>query len=456
MKYRRLFTLLAIITALPSCKLFKEKEIKLNQLTTPKTKKIVRENLYNLSSTTLNSYKSFAKKFTSLMMKVNNTEKEDNLAISIPDAYLCLAISGAISNDPARDDVLSYLELNNMDELRTSVKEIVASLATLVENSEGKKVGGYNLNSVWFNPEKVALLEEKDEQLYKDLEEIFDASLFMETLTSEKANQYIKNNGLKDMPAPEIKLDDNDPDAINVMSIYYCLDYFAAEKTEGYKKEYKSGNHKMSYYYNSNESKVDYIENSNMTDVFKNDNFYGSSMPIGGLNMSFFLPNEKTALPSSIMEDVLNENYSLKQSTYVDYDNNERPTTTHNVNIKAPYFMLNNESSLFRSDLRTILPVITEKGAGERIAKAFEGPMHLDYIKQFSVMKFNYDGFYSCSATISGMKAESALWDPTYEKFNLTLDHPYIFEVNKRVRCGNDFYKVPLIVGEIVNPEYKD
>ena len=41
------------------------------------------------------------------MMEVNN-KNENSLAISIPDAYLCLAILGAISSDSARNDVLSY------------------------------------------------------------------------------------------------------------------------------------------------------------------------------------------------------------------------------------------------------------------------------------------------------------------------------------------------------------
>ena len=177
-KYRKILTLIAIARALPSCKLFNKN--KLNQLTTPKVRKIVKENYFDMSQKTYDSYMAFARKFTSYMMEVNNSEKEESLGISIPDAYLCLAICGAISTDDARNDVLSYLELNDMDELRTSVKEMIKTLATLMENSEGKNVGGYNLNSVWFNPEKVELIKEKDEQLYKDLEEVFDASLFME------------------------------------------------------------------------------------------------------------------------------------------------------------------------------------------------------------------------------------------------------------------------------------
>ena len=432
-----------------------------HRLTTPKLAKISEVRNYDISSTTFNSYTSFAKKFASLMMEVNNKDKEESLGISIPDAYLCLAITGVISTDEARNDVLSYLELKDMDELRTSVKEIVSTMGTLFKNKDDKLVGGYNLNSVWFNPEKVSLIKEKDEELYKDLEEVFDASLYLEALTSDTANQYLKENGLKDMPVPDIKLNDDNPSAINVMSTYYCLDYFPEETKQTYLNQYKSGNHKMDYTYGNNTSKVDYLTQIyDGGSVYENDNFYGSRMSIGGnLSMSYFLPNDKNALPSSIFDDVLNNNYHQKQSSYYDRENQLQDTFAHKVTINAPYFSLDNAAELNRGDLSKILPIITKRGAGERIAKANSGyEMCLDYLKQFSVMKFNYDGFYSCSVTISGMEATSAPWYPEYEEFVLTLDHPYVFEVEKNVLVDGSIAasKVPLVVGEIVNPNYSD
>lgn len=432
-----------------------------HRLTTPKLAKISEVRNYDISSPTFNSYTSFAKKFASLMMAANNKEKEESLGISIPDAYLCLAITGVISTDEARNDVLSYLELKDMDELRTSVKEIVSTMGTLFRNNDDKLVGGYNLNSVWFNPDKVSLIKEKDKELYKDLEEVFDASLYLEALTSDTANQYLKENGLKDMPVPDIKLDDEDPSAINVMSTYYCLDYFPERAKQIYLDQYKSGNHKMDYTNNGDTSKVDYITQIyDGGSVYENDNFYGSRMSIGGnLSMSYFLPNDKNALPSSILDDVLNNNYHQKQSSYYDQENQLQETFAHKVTINAPYFSLDNAAELKRGDLSKILPIITKRGAGERIAKANSGyEMCLDYLKQFSVMKFNYDGFYSCSVTISGIVPTSMTWYPEYEEFELTLDHPYVFEVEKSVLVDGSTVasKVPLVVGEIVNPNYKE
>lgn len=434
----------------------------INQLVKPTVEKVTKTYNSNLSQATYNSYSAFSKKFVSYMMEVNNLEKEDSLGISIPDAYLCLAITGVISTDDARADILNYLELSDMNALRTAVKEILATMGTLFENQDGKLVGGYNLNSIWLNPEKVHLLKEKDEQLYEDLAKVFDASLYFTALTSDAANQYLKENGLKDMPVPEIQLDDEDPSAMNTMSVYYCLDYFAEEAKEYYKQQYDSQNHKLDYTFKGQETKVDYIERTSLDEVLKGDNFYGANMNIGHLSMQYFLPNEKTALPSSILDDVLNENYAPVETTYFYIDENENevelPTKLQNIHISAPYFSLDNKTTLGRSDLKKVLPVITDHGAGERLAATYSGyPMYLDYVKQFSVMKFNYDGFYSCSVTIAGYDAESAQYEPIYKDFNLTLDHPYVFEVCKTLRIGNNkTVRVPIVVGEIVTPTYEN
>ncbi len=451
MKFKKSFLLGLTLVSLVACQ---NADISAySRLTTDKLEKISTTNYFDLSSKTYDSYMAFARKFTSLMMKENNLSNEQSLGISIPDAYLCLAIVGITSIKEACDDVLNYLELSSISELRVAVKEILKCFATLFKNRDGKLVGGYNLNSIWLNPEEVLLIKEKDEELYKDLEEVFGASIFMEALTSEKANNYLKVEGLKDMPTPKIVLDD--PCALNVMSVYYCLDYFEESAKNMYKNQYLSGKHKMDYYLNNSTSKVDYIETQQFSSVYENENFYGSSLAINHLDMAFFLPNEKKALPSSILDDVLNENYTLKNGTFKDYEGNEESTEMFNVHLSAPYFSLDNKCELDGGALSRILPVITKHGASERLVKAKNGSLFLDYIKQFSVMKFNYDGFYSCSVTIAGERATSTGIE--YPYFELTLDHPYVFEVRKQVRIDNSQYKnTPLIIGEIVNPEYQD
>ena len=435
----------------------KGQKITLSRLTTPTVNKISNKNHYQISQTTYNSYSAFAKKFSKLAISETNKEKEESLGISIPDAYLCLAITGAVSNNAARNDVLSYLELQNVEELRTSVKEILATFCTLYEDYNHKYHGGYNLNSIWLNPEEVELIKEKDEELYKDLEQLFDVSTYMEPLTSQKANDYLKDNGLKDMPVPTVKLDDDNPPSMGIMSVYYCLDFFKEETKDYYKQQYQSGTHKMDYSVNGVTSKVDYIEQNRNGSVYQGNNFYGADLDIQTLKMSYFLPNNKTSMPSSILDDVLDNNYQLKQGQYTDWEGSVQQTTTHDVHISAPYFSLDNKVNLEHNVLEKVLPVITQTGAGRRLVDPLppNNDIYLDFVKQFSVMKFNYDGFYSCSVTISGSYAESSI-PMEYEIFELKLDHPYIFEVQKSVQVGKEYTSLPIVIGEIVNPDYVD
>lgn len=434
--------------------------IELNCLTTPKVEKESEEYYFDLSSNTANSYRSFATKFSSLCFNtMRSSGFEDSLGVSIPDAYLCFALEGIISNDAARADILSYLELNNVDELKESVKEILQCFCTLYKNEDNKYVGGYNLNSLWLNPDQVALVKEKDEQLYQDLEEIFDVSTYFEALTSEKANQYMKDNGLKDMPVPEIKLDDDNPPAVGVMSAYYCMDYYPAERKDLFKKQYKSGNHKMDYQVNNQTKKVDYIETTDLNMVLEGDNFVGTFANINNLQMGYFLPNDVNASAHSIFQDVVSYNYGPKNYVITSEYGNQYITNTFDVTVSAPYFLLDNEIELDYKTLASILPVITKGGAAERMVESKNGyPLLLSFLKQFSVMKYNYDGFYSCSVTIMGNKEGSAL-EPEYKKFELILNHPYVFEVTKTIRLDHSFlntWPFPIVIGEIVNPDYTD
>ena len=430
--------------------------VQLSRLTTPKLEKISSTFNNEMSQVSYNSYSAFAKKFAKLAIETTNEGGEESLGVSIPDAYLCLAISAVISDDEARSDVLSYLELNSIEDLRTSVKDIVRTLCTLYKNRNNKLQGGYNLNSIWLDPTQMELVKEKDEQLYKDLEEIFDASTYMEALTTDKVKDYLKENGLKDMPTPDVKLNDEQPPAMGVMSVYYCLDYFEEETKLYYKRQYDSGTHKMDYEYNGTTTKVNYIQEVRNENVYEGTKFFGADLPIQNLKMTYFLPNSKTAMPSTILGDALDGNYHLKESQYTDYDGSIRETTTHEVNISAPYFSLDNKIELEHNTLKSILPKITKKGAGARMAKSiYNYDVFLSYIKQFSVMKFNYDGFYSCSVTIAGYDANSAM-PLELEKFDLKLDHPYIFEVQKNIRVNDNYYNLPIVVGEIVNPNYQD
>ena len=454
MKLKKIITATMLVGVLAACN-----KLQLTRLTTPSSEKIARygEEIKKISQKSFESYTAFAKKFSYLMLRVNNSTDEKSMAVSIPDAYISLAIMAAISTDTARNDILSYLELNNMEQLKTATSEIVGCLGTLTEGRDGNISGGYNLNSLWFNPEKVDILP-KDNNLYKDLEDIFDASLFNEGLTSERAKQYIKENGLKDLPIPDIKLNE-EPAALSAMSVFYCIDRYDHFKKNYLYNQFTSGTHLMDYYINNVLTKQNYIENTGEGFVFEGEGFHGTNYYLDNLTAQFFLPDERNAMPSTILEDAINENYELKSGIGYYEVGEEFETNAFEVTLKAPYFSIDTDCRLEDEVLRGILPEITKGGAGERIAKA-KAPgagLYLNSIKQFSTMKFDYEGFYSCSATIAEVEATAPL-PPTLETYDITLDHPYAFKIQKYVRFTGEGFNgdyLPLVIGEVVDPNYK-
>ena len=421
----------------------------LNRLITP-THQQTRDGINRMSLTTYNSYKAFAKKFVTLMMDVNNSTNEKSLAISIPDAYIALAIAGIISDQNGLQDVLDYLELDNVQALRTATKQIVANLGTMTKDYHGNDVGGLNLNSIWVNPDKMRLLQETDAELYRDLQESFDASLYMETLTSNKAMQYIAENGLPGKPVPNIHLPDDHPAAINIMSVFYDIDTFKLQ--DYYESQYLSGTHLMNYTCNGQTKRVDYIKQSEQHSyLYEGDNLTGATMSLENSNMTFFLPKNQTAMPSSILQDVLDDNYAPKTVTYT-RNGEERTANTYEVDISAPYFFMNNASELHQDDLTSAFPHLTQSGFGLRLAESTRGlPIFLSYIMQFSTMRFDYNGFYSCSATIVAGE-DTAMPEETSVDF--VVNRPYVFERSKMLKIGNDHLDIPIIIGEIVDPNY--
>ena len=424
-----------------------------HQLIKTSLSKITQVNKFEMSSTSYNSYVAFSKKFTTLMLNKNNSEEEKSYGVSIPDAYICFAISGIISSDSARDEVISYLGLKDEEELKTSTKEIITALGTLYKDPTGRLSGGCNFNSIWLDPNQVELLEEKNKELYDDLQNIFDTSLYNETLTSDKANKYFKDNKIGNLPTPNIEFDDSNSSPISVMSLYSCIDYFSKEEKDVYLNHFKE-NKKINYFYKNDSKQVSYIPYNSNGIVYENEAFYGSELHMEHLNMEVFLPKERQVMPSSILNDVLNNNYTFKKGNFTDYDNEVRETNIFDVTLNVPYFSLDNKCELDKNTLKDILPTITSSGLGEKLVRTKSGDnLYLDSLKQFSLMNFNYDGFYSASATIASGEAE--MGKPLeYEKFSLIFDHPYLFKVNRRISVDSNTKNMPLVIGEIVDPNY--
>ena len=405
----------------------------------------------SMSETTYNSYKAFTKKFVTLAMNKNNAAGEKSTAISIPDAYLTLAITGIISDSDGLQDVLDYLELENAQTLSAACVQIISTLGSMKKDQFGNDVGGLSLNSIWLNPQKMALLQEKNEGLYRELKNTFDSSLYLEGLTSNRAKQFIAENGLPGKPVPNIEFsNDNDPAALSVMSTYYNIDVFGYEQGY-YQNEYLGGQHTIDYTFGGKTKKVDYIDRTSLGScIYENEAFSGATMRMSESNISFFLPKSRTLMPSAILEEVLDEDYSPKALRYTE-GGEEKSTTFYPVNISAPYFFLENKTALEREDLVTSFPHLTYGGVGSRLANSLVSEnVFLSSVEQFSVMRFDYNGFYSCSATTAS--AETSADMNNIQEF--VLDHPYVFRTSKEVLIGSERRDVPTVIGEIVDPNY--
>ena len=135
-------------------------------------------------------------------------------------------------------------------------------------------------------------------------------------------------------------------------------------------------------------------------------------------------------------------------------DDEEKSTSLCTVDISAPYFFMENKALLEREDLIPLFPSLTSHGVASRLASSKNGlPVALESIMQFSTMRFDYNGFYSCSATIVISDTSAAHDGDVFVDF--ALNRPYVFERSRYIRNSDGgAYEVPIIVGEIVDPNY--
>ena len=417
-----------------------------------------------MSKSTYDSYKKFSGEFVSLIMETNN-QKQVSMGISIPDAYINFAILAATSEGAIKDDIFSLLQLNTYNELKTAVLEILDVAATsYFQTYSGKTFGGLNYNSIWLNPKHISLTP-KNEDLYKDLADVFDLSVFYDVPTTDKVTKYLNDVAINGLQVPKISLNDESPSAAINMSTYTYMDCFDSEIAKINKSAYLSGKTKMDYFLNDEIIVANYINSVSKRKLYEGCGFVGSYIELEYNDISFFLPDQNKS-PRSILEDVLLDNYSPRTYNLNYVENNQEinfETQTHEVTIKAPYFTLENNLVLEKEHLQTILPNIASGGALNKLATLKTGDsLTLEALHQNSIMNFDYDGFYSTSVTYTDLIPGAPL-EPPYERYELILNRPYVFKIDQHVLIDGkydvvdgkyDIKKIPLIIGEIVDPHY--
>ena len=432
-----------------------QRENDLNVLVKPNVVKVVgsEEASYRIGDKAYESYMAFARKFVPSVMAENTDGKEFDMSVSIPDAYLAIAIAGIISDPGVLPEVLSYLELGSETELKEAVHDLVTTLCVLKKDKNGRFNGGVNMNSIWFDPDQVALIKNKDEQLYEDLANVFGAAIFMEPLTTEGAMKYLEEYAIEGIPLPELELDNANQPAAAIMSSYTCVASFDDNDSHRYKKEYERGDHKMTFHAGPENKRVDYIEDKREEGcVLEGDGFHGAEMSIGGCEARFFLPDDPKASATSILDDVAGNNY--------DYIKKELEDGTiayqqYELTIKAPYFQIDNKLG-FDEGFEKAFPMMSEDGFATRMIRpTAHDRIRATGLSQFSKVNFDYNGFFSSSVTTIQGEACTSMPEPK-PIYELTLDHPYIFEFSDYFKMADGSRKsLPMVIGRIVDPTYK-
>ena len=437
------------LVALTACSTRPVNPIDKETLAAPTNPKIVKraEMQRALSQTTYDSYCAFAENFVPFILSSANLN--ESVALSIPDAYLAFALTAYSSTEPAQGEFLDFLGLESKGDCFNAAKEIRDVFSTLSEEREGAYSGGYNLNSFWVDLSRLYVKEGKEAEFQK-IADAFDVAIFSEGLTKQAAKNYFETYGLEGYPYPSLDLPD-DPAAGAVMSVFYCLDSF--DEPVLFEREYQSKNHYIDYFLNGVSHPVDYLEFFELVaPVYEGEGFLGAKQTINHLNAGFFLPDEGKA-PKDIFADVVAGNYDYKH--YVSQETGATLMEYHRT-IEAPYFQVDSSLTVAKKELDSRFPKSQQSGVFENLFGAKNGyPLTLDQIMQGSTMRFDYNGFYSCSATVITYTDSAAFGPEGIEDFTLTLDRPYVFTMEKPgVQVEGKYLSVPMIYGMIYDPNY--
>jgi hypothetical protein len=253
---------------------------------------------------------------------------------------------------------------------------------------------------------------------------------------------------------PKVQFD-QDIDAA-LVSTYDVYDSFTSEEQETNRKDYDSKTHKMSFFpKGQSEEKKDYLTHVSYNSHEKiGSTFTGVDSAISSLSFSFYKPNEDVTPLSSIIQDVVDENYKEKDYGLDSHNKAIIPVCTS----KIPYFI--NGGSL------ELLPKYGEmglqclEGTEGALASLVKNPLAVAFIKQENTSTLNYEGFTSKSITVTGMYETSAVGtdpnSPTYCYYDYDGDKPFFYSVSRSLRTGDSYLRLPLIYGTIINPSYSE
>jgi serine protease inhibitor len=388
--------------------------------------------LSDISATSSAIYSRFADLTATSLLKANY--QEASLAYSPVDAFIAFSMEIYASNDTVQASYCTALGAKNMGEINTAAKEIACFLGAS-ENRQYRyndeiltgDYGAANINSLWLDP-KTPLVSDPSE-LLKGFSDNYYADVYKAEINSDNLNAWLSEvapSGFNELPKLQIPSGGN----AAMVSSTFLKDHFAPEKEQRYQAQYQSGNHRYSYALpNGNTRLVDYLDYYDETSgyVFNGEGYHVTSLPVGLLGISYYLPDEGNDIASLFDRVFLTS--GLQGSHY-------------KLSLEAPYFSITSDL-----DLLSVLPNLgassLRNSSLEKLVDSSKEPTALVSAKQSSVLKLDYEGFYAASATVL-VNAGAA--ENNYPVYDFKVDRPHFFKVT---RDG-----LPLYYGVVVDPSY--
>jgi hypothetical protein len=403
-----------------------------------------------ISSKSVSIYQTFYRSLVPLLF----AGEDKNQSFSLVDAFVNLAILTELSPN-YQNEITTFFGCSK-EELKTAATEIILTTETpYIVSHEGKETvtGGFGLNSVWLAP--YLRMQDDVTDTLKTIEDSYYADVFHAKPTSQAINAYNEKmtpSLYGDLPKVNFS---TELDAA-IVSTFDVYDSFASKETETNRNDYYSKNHQMSFLPKGAEAeKKDYLSRVSYNAHEKiGSSFTGVDSLISSLSFSFYKANEESTSLSSIVKDVVDENY--KEKDYGLDGNNKAiiPVCTS----KIPYFT--NSGSLELLDKYSEMGLSCLKGNDGALASLVKDILEVVFIKQENTSTLNYEGFVSKSLTVTGIYLTSAdgtgMNGPTYCYYDYDGDKPFFYSVSRSLRTDNAFVRLPLIYGTIVNPAYSE
>lgn len=393
----------------------------------------------SISKKSYEIYNSFYTSFTSYVFKDNC---ESSITYSPFDCFVNLALIAYSSSDATQEELLTLFGTNNINDVTVAVNELTYALGTPTYDSAKVESGAYSTNAIFLNPDEVTLSEdEESKKVITMVNNDYHASIFKSAPTTGNLYQWLlKSVPDEYRPLPSVKIPNGESLSLAVASSYFIKKYFNEEKKSTELENYKSKSHYLDYFIDSSSSKVDYLTlGSTSSKYCEGKNFTGYKSKGDGedLGFSFYTSNNSDSYYESICEISKNDYKVSDKDVYVYTD--------------VPYFNISNSLDLIPSLKNAGMKNIFDENNAGMLSKLIgEDNIYLTFMKQFSISRFDYNGFYQASVTVS---AGDKGTEPT-DEVHVSLDKPFIYVNSNSVNVDGNEMDLPISIGLIIEPGY--